>query len=173
MAKKRHSAVVARAWRILRLALLWARKGGAFKQRLLLDLKNLHPRGASAASNRLRYFERQFSFDETPAFHFKMHRPASLRHLRIPCITPAVAFDDDDDEIIFERCREMRFLESRENGDDEKDQSDGDGVEEGEETEDEIDSRAEKFIVEFYEQMKLQRQISYLEYDEMLQRGMR
>ncbi|KAB2056677.1 hypothetical protein ES319_A11G119100v1 [Gossypium barbadense] len=37
--------------------------------------------------------------------------------------------------------------------------------------EEEIDSKAGKFIANFYEQMKLQRQISYLEYTEMLNRG--
>ena len=40
------------------------------------------------------------------------------------------------------------------------------------EEEEEIDSKAEEFIARFYDQMKLQRQISYLQYNEMLERSM-
>ncbi|KAG9131942.1 hypothetical protein Leryth_023252 [Lithospermum erythrorhizon] len=35
----------------------------------------------------------------------------------------------------------------------------------------EIDLKAEKFIAAFYEQMKFQRQVSYLQYNEMLNRS--
>lgn len=86
-----------------------------------------------------------------------------------PCINPVVDFDydfqkDGEDENgngVYDNDddgRRHRFLKG--------------GLEEdcGEE-EEEIDVKAEKFIAKFYEQMKLQRQTSYLQYTEMLSRG--
>ncbi|KAL7198200.1 hypothetical protein ACSBR2_020674 [Camellia fascicularis] len=35
----------------------------------------------------------------------------------------------------------------------------------------ENDLKAEQFIAKFYEQMKMQRQVSYLQYNEMIDRG--
>ncbi|KAH0470535.1 hypothetical protein IEQ34_000258 [Dendrobium chrysotoxum] len=177
MGKKNGSpAAHRRPWRLLRLALFWARKGAAFKQRIFLNFKNLR------RADRLHYWEREFSFDDTPAFHFKINLPASLRLPRIPCITPSISFDDDE-EIIFERCKAMKLLEAgfcmEDQHNDEIDLetsssiSDTGAVEKAEgQEEQEIDSRAENFIMEFYEQIKLQRQISYLEYNEMLDRGL-
>ncbi|XP_020597467.1 uncharacterized protein LOC110037214 [Phalaenopsis equestris] len=172
-----------RLWHLLHLALLWARKGDAFK-RLFIELRLLpsylkNLRHGNAA-NRLRYCEREFSFEDTPAFHLKFNRLA-----RIPCIAPSVSFDDDE-EIFVERSKALRLWaagagEEDEHHDDELDagssssMSDLEAVEDGREEGDgeiEIDSRAECFIMKFYEQMKLQRQISYLEYNDMLHRGM-
>ncbi|KAI0530948.1 hypothetical protein KFK09_000497 [Dendrobium nobile] len=177
MGKKNGSpATHRRPWRLLRLALFWARKGAAFKQRIFLNFKNLR------RADRLHYWEREFSFDDTPAFHFKINRPASLRLPRIPCITPSFSFDDDK-EIFVERSKAMKLLEAgfgmEDQHNDEIDleisssKLDTDAVEKAEELEEqEIDSRAENFIMEFYEQIKLQRQISYLQYNEMLDRGL-
>lgn len=103
----------------------------------------------------LHYGEHELSFDETPIFHVKMHRPASLR-FHFPCITsPPVDFeyefdgDGDSDGDSDEVCRyEEGRRSSGYSGDEEKEEEDG------------IDLRAEKFIAEFYEQMKMQRQIS-------------
>ncbi|XP_008451654.2 uncharacterized protein LOC103492886 [Cucumis melo] len=151
--------------------MIWARKGGVFKRRFLMDLrlvpKFIKSLGHSTPRGRhLHYGDHELSFDETPVFHVKMHRPASLR-FHFPCITPqavdfkyefdANADDDDDDDDVSEVC----------SSDDERRSSGYDGGEEREDDDEEngIDLRAEKFIAEFYEQMKMQRQISFSQYD--------
>ncbi|XP_020275324.1 uncharacterized protein LOC109849849 [Asparagus officinalis] len=169
MANKK-SPVAGRAWRLLRLALLWARKGGAFRRELMLDLRTVFRsiRAHNARAERIGYCEREFSFDETPLFTFKMHRPASKRLSKIPCITPAVDdLENDDDWVYYKKyfaekeAKEEEYLsveESEETGELEED-------EEG------IDSKAEEFIARFYGEMKFERQVSLLEYDQMLYRG--
>ncbi|XP_041022222.1 uncharacterized protein LOC121263416 isoform X2 [Juglans microcarpa x Juglans regia] len=163
--------VARRALNILRLALLWARKGGVFKRRIMVELRLL-PKfirslaHSSRRDDRIHYTERELSFDETPIFHVKMHRPGRLRfHLpNIPCITPQVDFDydfagsDDHDDV---------YGYDHEDQDQDQDQERSYGICEEEEEEDGIDLRAEEFIAKFHEQMKLQRQISYLQYKEM------
>lgn len=186
--KMMKSNVGGRAWNLVRVALLWARKGGVLKNRLFMfkDLpryvKSLHDRRSDYVHRRrdpcaLHYGERQFSFDDTPIIHVKMHRPASLRFKlpHIPCINPPAldfdfdfdgrsnAVDDDDDIVFFNECddNEKRFIED--SADDHQccDDDGGEG----------IDTKAEQFIAKFYEQIKLQRQISYLRYNEMIARG--
>ncbi|KAL0435946.1 UNVERIFIED_CONTAM: hypothetical protein Sradi_0302500 [Sesamum radiatum] len=58
---KKSSVVARRAWNILRLALLWARKGGLFRNRLMLNFNvyvrkllhsNVDARGALAYGDR-------------------------------------------------------------------------------------------------------------------------
>ncbi|KAJ7008226.1 hypothetical protein NC653_007041 [Populus alba x Populus x berolinensis] len=161
MQKKNGNDVAHRAWNILRLALLWARKGGVFKRRLLMDhlrvvRKFLKSLGHHTPRRRqLHYGEHELSFDKTPIFHVKMHRPASMR-FNIPCITPQVDFDYDfdgdvcegGDEEEYETCEEKIPAE-----------------EEG------IDVRAEEFIAKFRQQMRLQRQISFLQYHETPKKG--
>ncbi|PSS14713.1 Protein of unknown function DUF761, plant protein [Actinidia chinensis var. chinensis] len=173
--QKKKSGVTHKAWNLLRIALLWARKGGVFKRRLVIDLrlfpKFLKTLGHSNQHGALRYGDRELSFDETPIINVKMHRPSSLR-FRIPCLNqPQVDFDynfdfDDDAASYCDYGARKSFLRS---GDDdceiceeEIDHCEGD---EG------IDLKAEQFISKFYEQMKLQRQVSYLQYSEMLSRG--
>ncbi|XP_072996071.1 uncharacterized protein [Typha latifolia] len=158
MAKSRKSSTFAgRAWRLLRLALLWGRKGGVFKRDLLFDLRVssaallkrlLKPGGeGDRRMDRIHYGEREFSFEETPAFRFKT---PSMRLPRIPCITPAedFYFDDDDDVSFFKR--EEEHLDDREEEEEEEEEEVG------------IDVRAEEFIAKFYEQ---------IQYNEMLQRS--
>ncbi|CAI0469864.1 unnamed protein product [Linum tenue] len=187
MAKKQ-SNVSRRAWNILRLALLWARKGGVFKRRLVMDLrlvpkfiKSMAPASSSSSSGpRIGFYgERELSFDKTPLFQVKMHRPASMRFI-IPCITPNQADFEDcnvdgyengafyDDEPCtsgreISRCSDDIVVVDDEEAYDEEQYSDDDCSSVEEEAEG-IDSRADKFIAQFYEQMKLQRQVSYLEY---------
>ncbi|KAG2693369.1 hypothetical protein I3843_08G088800 [Carya illinoinensis] len=175
--------VARRALNILRLALLWARKGGVFKRRLMVELRLLPKFIRSLAhgsrrDDRIHYTERELSFDETPIFHVKMHRPRRLRfHLpNIPCITPQVDFDydfaagdDNDDVYDCDHGERKSFLMG---GTEEEDEDQEDSYEVcEEEEEDGIDLRAEEFIAKFYAQMKLQRQISYLQYKEMENRG--
>ncbi|KAK3020571.1 hypothetical protein RJ639_046921 [Escallonia herrerae] len=183
MQHKKKADAARRAWNIVRLALLWARKGGVFKRRvlfLMMDLsKNLrslrhgHHRGAL----HYHYGERELSFDDTPVIHVKMHRPSSLRFRlpHIPCINPRQVdfdfdFDDDDNNagdggLYYDNdvARKSFLLESGDEGDTsgyeacEEDNTSG-GCDEG------IDLKAEEFIAKFYAQMKLQRQTSYLQY---------
>lgn len=165
MPKKKGSDVGRRAWSFLRLALLWARKGGVFKRRLTmvdprLVIPNLvkcmgYSSTAAPRHDRLHYKEREFSFDETPIFHFKVHhRSASMRFL-LPCIRPTKAVDFEDHEIYsrdsnnsYSSCSDI-VEEMGYEGCDEK--SPYPFEEEG------IDLKAEKFIAKFYGEMKLQR----------------
>lgn len=171
--KKSRSIATQRAWSLVRMALLWGRKGGIFKRWHMFELRNLfskhlkalshHNNGSDNGRYLSRYGERQLSFDETPIFNVKMHRPASMRFL-LPCIAPPVDFDydfdgrDDADDVrsygyYVDSCTEKC------------DRTDKDGHHE-EEEENGVDVRAEEFIANFYEQIKLQRQISYLQYKE-------
>ncbi|KAJ4838642.1 hypothetical protein Tsubulata_004235 [Turnera subulata] len=171
---KKNSRVSHRAWHILRLALLWARKGGVFKRRLMMELrvvpKFLKGLGHTASRDQLRYGERELSFDKTPIFHVKMHRPNSMR-FNIPCITPQVDFDYDFDQVSEcydqDRAGRISFLKDAEDDDEGEEYGYEVACEEEKniaEEEEGIDLRAEEFIAKFYEQMKLQRQISYLQY---------
>lgn len=204
MHRNRRSEIGRRAWNILRLALLWARKGGVFKNRLMMDLRllpkfiiknlrnsnNHHQRGA------LHYGDRELSFDDTPVIHVRMHRPSSMRFKmpHIPCINPHVDFDydfgcssdydqeddnvnggydNDDDDIVARKS----FLMAADHHRQQPGSDNGCDLDKCEETDcgtpcDEgIDSKAEEFIARFYQQMKLQRQMSYLQYTEMISRG--
>jgi hypothetical protein len=177
MPKKINGAVARRTWNILRFALIWTRKGGVFKRRLITELRHL-PKyvrglggGAGSRHDQIYYGERELSFDKTPIFNVKIHRPASMR-FHLPCITPQVDFDyvsggdhdSYDDEVCgYDDSGRMSFLKGEEEEEDEEEVVACE--EEG------IDLRAEEFIAKFYEQMKLQRQISFLQYNEMQNRG--
>ncbi|KAL6978336.1 hypothetical protein U1Q18_020006 [Sarracenia purpurea var. burkii] len=184
MQKNKRSDVARRAWNLLRLALLWARKGGVLKRKLMMELR-LFPKFLKSLGNfsgdrsAIHYGERELSFDDTPVIHVKMHRPSSVvrfRLPRIPCINPQVDFDfdfelsDDDDGVLNYECSDgarTSFLKKGEDGND-----NGCEREEMIPLDDEgIDFKAEQFITRFYEQMKMQRQVSYLQYKEMLNRG--
>ncbi|RWW09684.1 hypothetical protein BHE74_00017519 [Ensete ventricosum] len=145
------------------MALMWTAKGGALTRRLTADLGALvsHLKGLGGAETpykmQLRIGERELSFDETPIFRFRMRRPRFL------CITPQA--DDEDINMASYFARQ----ETRGNG-----YEDGDEEEEaacGREQED-IDTKAEEFIKRFHRQMQLQRQMSLLQYHEMLLRGL-
>nr|ACG25119.1 long cell-linked locus protein [Zea mays] len=191
-----------RAWRLLRLAVLWARKGGAAHSLRLRLLRTLRRHGARG--DRLRHGgEREYSIDETPAFRF---RTPSARVLRlIPCIAPATPGLCADDRYFFSSAasgevdeaagrywygddpRSARHVEEEEDelsccGDDEQllervvaeacRASTTAGSVAGEGGEDAgVDVKAEEFIARFYAQMKLQRQISWLQYNEMMERS--
>ncbi len=101
--KQQKASIGRRAWRLLRLAVLWARKGSAVHSlRLLSNLRRagvgLGVVGGGGRSERLRYGEPEYSIEETP----------SARVLcLIPCIAPAVldtpGFYGDEDRYFF--CR--------------------------------------------------------------------
>ncbi|GAA0150980.1 hypothetical protein LIER_37215 [Lithospermum erythrorhizon] len=212
--KTKNSDVAHRAWKLVRLALLWTRKGGVLRDRIVMDLRLLPKyfkrlRHQENNHRAVYYGERQLSFDETPIFRHKMHRPSSLRFKmpQMPCIKPQVDFDydfdydynnsnntyDDENNKCYyndfprksssgdDSLRKSRSSEST-SGDDEEEEYDDSSFETFEELhndsiisyrpsdvkndhENEIDLKAEKFIATFYEQMKLQRQTSYLQYN--------
>ncbi|KAL1196707.1 hypothetical protein V5N11_004406 [Cardamine amara subsp. amara] len=169
--KKSRSIATRRAWSLVRMALLRGRKGGLFKRWQMFELRNLlskhlkalaHHNGVDNDRYLSRYGEKQLSFDETPIFSVKMHRPASMRFL-LPCIAPPVDFDydfeldgqDDTDDVTSkgyynDSCHEICDRAAK--------------YDQEEEEEKGVDVRAEEFIANFYKQMKLQRQISYLQY---------
>ncbi|XP_047155342.1 uncharacterized protein LOC124826550 [Vigna umbellata] len=175
-----------RAWNLLRVTLLWARKGGVLRRRVAMELrlvpKYLKRLGHSnTPPSHIHYFERELSFDKTPIFHVKMYRPTSMRfHLpHIPCINPQVDFeydfnDDDDDDVEYDTVRKSALTAA---GDRDQEfyhdyerrlevMSCGEQEEQQEADAQGIDKRAEEFIAKFYHQMKLQRQISLLQYNE-------
>ncbi|KAL7112559.1 hypothetical protein ACP275_04G009500 [Erythranthe tilingii] len=140
-------------WNILRLSLQWAKKGGIFKNRHIINLRVItriikkvtdsdeHNCGA------LVYGDREFSFEDTPVVHVKMHRPCSSLRFKMPCIVkPQVDFDCDEDD--YDENNHVWCEDS------------DDFVEEEEYYDEAIDVKAEMFIAKFYEQMKLQRDIS-------------
>uniref|UniRef100_A0A0E0NTY5 Uncharacterized protein n=1 Tax=Oryza rufipogon TaxID=4529 RepID=A0A0E0NTY5_ORYRU len=186
--KQQKASIGRRAWRLLRLAVLWARKGSAVHSlRLLSNLRRAGVGlGVVGRGDRLGYGEREYSIEETPAFRF---RTPSARVLRlIPCIAPAVPdtpglYGDEDryffcrwdteptttmasrasaaafrDGAMEEQLLELSMLEAS-----------AAAV-----TEDAgVDAKAEEFIAKFHAQMKLQRQISWLQYNEMMERSLR
>lgn len=153
-----------RAWKLLRMALIWARKGRLMMElRVVTKFLKSHLAAASTKSRpQIHYFERQLSFDKTPLFNLKMHRPPSMR-FNIPCLNPPPVLHDDDD--------------NDDDDDDDLDQDDGHDLEDQGITlstqdvygaaaayEDEaVDRKADEFIAKFYQQIKLQRQISYIQ----------
>ncbi|XP_018716506.2 uncharacterized protein LOC108954687 [Eucalyptus grandis] len=178
MPRAKEPSVSRQAWKLLRLALLWARRGGAFKLQLRLFVPKFLKTIGHVATPRghIWYSERELSFEKTPVVHVKMHCPGSMRFM-FPCINPKVDFDMEFDNEEGDRVhngndskKKSFFLEK---GDEEECFYDNDdyGRIECEEEERGIDSRAEEFIAKFYEQMKLQRQMSYVQYNEMLNRS--
>ncbi|KAJ3676283.1 hypothetical protein LUZ60_003695 [Juncus effusus] len=176
MARRRSTKITNRAWRLLHIAILWARKGSVFKlNRVFLQVRQLHllktlKLKQSRQSDRRYCAEREFSFDETPAFKFKT---PSLRFL--PCIAPDVDNDYDQDEVDFlfykhdKECDNLIEYEKYEY--DEREDESVDLIEESEENGIAIDQKAEQFITRFHEEMKLQRQMSAIQYYEMLERS--
>ncbi|KAJ7973034.1 Long cell-linked locus protein, putative, expressed [Quillaja saponaria] len=185
MPKRDTDNIAHRAWNLLRLALLWGRKGGVFKRRLVMELRLVPKyikslRHTTPPPDQIRYGERELSFDKTPLFNVKMHgcRLASMRfHLpHIPCINQQADFDCDfdgeEDDYEYDGRRKGFLIKS---GYDEEKCGHESSVDDHHQMisceEQGIDARAEEFINNFYQQMKQQRQISYLKYNEMLNRG--
>lgn len=166
---KKSSVVAQRAWDLLR-ELLWERKVDLHKSKVALTFnifhrlirKIVHSTNKTRRAGALLYGDHEFSFGHTPVVHVRMHRPKTTLPFRVPCIQPRV--DDHD-----------WFDDEDENEGEDEDAMWGDRVhvhrtcflkEEGSEMSDEsaegIDRKAEEFIAKFYEEMKQQRQISYL-----------
>ncbi|KAJ6686667.1 COTTON FIBER PROTEIN [Salix purpurea] len=139
-------------------------RGVSIVDHLRVARKFLKSLGQRPPRGQLHYGEHELSFDKTPIFHFKMHRPASMR-FSIPCITPQVDFDYDfDDEVcqdntqqdgpVYDQsCDGMRRSFLFKGGDEEEYETweEKIGVEE-----EGIDMRAAEFIARFREQLRLQ-----------------
>ncbi|KAL3741233.1 hypothetical protein ACJRO7_016806 [Eucalyptus globulus] len=90
------SGVTRRAWDVVRLALLWPRRGGAFRRLLAVKfrlavagfVKSIDGGCGYRNSMPIRYGECDLSFDKTLVFHVKMHRlGVSMRsRFRLPRI---------------------------------------------------------------------------------------
>ncbi|PKU79676.1 uncharacterized protein LOC110098846 [Dendrobium catenatum] len=163
---KKTSTVAGRAWRLLRLPLLRTRKGAELKPRSLDDSRALN-----SDTYISHYSEREFSFDDTPSYQSKTHhRSASLCFL--PCLTPTADFESDEDwDSIEKKYMEVEesdqdlndhIIDEEEDRDSQTSWSDATLEKVVDEEDQEIDSRAEKFITEFYEKIKLQRHYSPL-----------
>ncbi|KAL4202502.1 hypothetical protein AMTRI_Chr02g221440 [Amborella trichopoda] len=161
MAKKK-CALSTRAWSLVRFALLWARKGGIFKRGFIRDLKLL----ARCPHHSELTAYRQFSFGDSPAVQLKL--PRSI--VKFPCMNPPITLDNDydhDDNHEYD-------IDPDGNGagyDHSHEDSYYDGDRNASECDELIDSKADEFIERFYQQMRLQRQLSCLKYNEMLHRG--
>ncbi|KAI6692740.1 hypothetical protein NL676_020450 [Syzygium grande] len=150
-------------------------RAGAFKLQLHLVPKFLMTIDRAMPCSHIWYGEREYSFKKTLVVHVRMKHPGSmLFHLpHIPCINPRVDFDpefDDNDQLCYgHNTVRKKFLK---NGGEEETRFDEeeDGRMEIEE-EQGIDTSREVHIAKIYEQKKLQRQISYLQYNEMLNRN--
>ncbi|XVF15179.1 hypothetical protein REPUB_Repub09cG0128200 [Reevesia pubescens] len=158
MPKKKSSLVADKAWNLLRLALLWARKVGVFKRGI--NVKGL---GDKAPSDQIHYLERQLSFDKTPDFHVKKDRLTGSMRFLFPCVGSktlefdygVIAGEDGEGVGVYgnHSGRESYLTEEEEeegggkyecNGCEKKSQLEEEG----------IDSRAEKFISEFYDKIR-------------------
>ncbi|XP_058755960.1 uncharacterized protein LOC131629183 [Vicia villosa] len=166
-----------KAWNILRLSLLWARKSAVFRRKLATELrlvpKYLKRLGhTNTPDNQIHYFERELSFDETPMFNVKMYRPSSMR-FHLPCISSRVDFDydfNDDDIVQYDNGRNSDIVDAGDHGHEhdyvvEACQEMGFREEVQESCVQGIDKRADEFIAKFHQQMRLQRQISLLQYN--------
>ncbi|KAL4182136.1 hypothetical protein AMTRI_Chr12g241000 [Amborella trichopoda] len=162
MARKK-CALATRAWSMIRLA-LWARKGGIFKRGFMGGLKFLSrgPRHSEITS--------YLSFGDSPTVPLNL--PRSI--VKFPCMNPSITLDNDDcDTDIDSDGVDDRYGAGydHDHGDDHCHQGsyyDGDGDGDGDAS---VDSKADEFIERFYQQMRLQRQLSCLKYNEMLHRG--
>ncbi|KAK8995829.1 hypothetical protein V6N11_076086 [Hibiscus sabdariffa] len=134
-----------RWWYLLRLTLLWARN-------VKVKLKEL---GAGNKAHRTPYLQRQLSFDRSPDFHFSKGRLKSSMASLFPCVaSKAAEFDYSNDNASHEDANYAYLTEEEEEEEEEcgcngcEKASISDSEEEG------IDSRAEKFIAEFYGEIK-------------------
>ncbi|KAL1558322.1 hypothetical protein AAHA92_08805 [Salvia divinorum] len=151
---KRTSVVAHRAWELLR-ALLCTRRGELCRNRAAITrsafhklFKNIAAYAARDSRTALLYGDHEVSFQSTPVVHVRMHRAPSALRLKLPCVTPQVDGDGEDEEMWCDRVRRDYWLKEAEE------------EEMSEESDEGIDERAEEFITKFYEEMKQQRQIS-------------
>ncbi|KAK2631733.1 hypothetical protein EUGRSUZ_L02503 [Eucalyptus grandis] len=138
MPNARESSLSRWAWKLLRLELLSVRRGGAFKLQLRLLVLK---------------FLKTIGHVATPRSHI-WYGERELSFEKMPVV-----------HVKMHRPGSMRFMFPCINPFDDEE---GDRAHNGNDKERGIDSRADEFIAKFYEQIKLQRRMSYLQYNEML-----
>ncbi|XP_057829400.1 uncharacterized protein LOC131040479 [Cryptomeria japonica] len=169
-----------RAWNMLRMTLFMIRKC-LLKRRNLLELdvrvrgkvfakifrsliSHRTPASDSRGLNGLREYE--FSCSNSPATPALQHFANKLTSRRnfLSCFQPDFTFEDkyESPRFVFSPCAITEGVTARpfENP-----------ARAFQEEDDQEDRKAEEFIAKFYNQMKFQRQISLLQYEEMLARG--
>lgn len=160
-------------------------KRGKVYGRSLMNLVFHHSRGNSHGGFGLQEYE--FSCSNSPVnpvlFHMdkykrkQHHFPTHI--LRFPCIRPHPVEDDKEDLNAFvlpqldnnNEYFSKDFLDQNNLPSLEKLSPLLSPLSRGENNEHQVDREAEEFIAKFYEQLRLQNQISSLQYQEMLDRG--
>ncbi|GAB2282217.1 hypothetical protein Dimus_016766 [Dionaea muscipula] len=187
-ARKRSSNAAQRAWELLRLALLWVRKGGLSVELRTLTKCMIKRVNISSSHTNIKYYrEHEYSLDNTPVIHIRrikgrMGGTSGIRMPRIiiPCIGMTEEVDSMDDDAygdgrgfhkstFLENVADEEEREREENCD--EDGGTPDYGEAGLEDDQGIDAKADEFIAKFYEQIKLQRQNSYIQFYDMINRG--
>ncbi|OMP04100.1 hypothetical protein COLO4_09960 [Corchorus olitorius] len=155
MPRKKSGVVADKALNLLRLALVWARKVGRLKVKGINGDHKAHHH----PSEQIRYWERQLSFDRTPD-HRALKKDRSMGSMRFlfPCVGAKEGefkYDFDADGVYGNGSRRESYLTEEEEEETDEEESDREGFEKKSQFEEEgIDSRAEKFIAEFYDQIK-------------------
>ncbi|XP_052190018.1 uncharacterized protein LOC127799842 [Diospyros lotus] len=165
------AAMSKRLWNAVRVALFMLRKGLVSNRNAVADLnlmvkkrakllkralRNLlshhrkQPRGMAVAGRGLREYEFSCSNNSSPVFFgpSTWKRKRHHRLLQLPCINRSLVQQQEEEG------------EEEEEEEDEMVTGDGNG---------EVDDDAEEFIRRFYEQLRLQSRIQYLQYDQDMQ----
>uniref|UniRef100_A0A0D6QRH8 DUF761 domain-containing protein n=1 Tax=Araucaria cunninghamii TaxID=56994 RepID=A0A0D6QRH8_ARACU len=177
-----------RLWNMLRIAVFMIRNGLLKRRHLQQELtkrgkvftqnlRNLMFHGSSTPpSFALGLRDYEFSCSNSPAFAFTGHR---YRHLNnyFSCIYPNVdgsptfAVDYSKEYMTADTLQSCDFPTVEDVGTHET-YNFGNGEElDADDDEEQVDKKSEEFIARFHKQIKFQRQMSLLQYDEMLARG--
>lgn len=191
--------VTKRLWNIVKMAFLLLRKGSVLKRKMMVDIHLMMKRGKVLLGNLLLnhslhslgrssmtgfgLHDYEFSCSNSPApFSFQMR---SKHHSYFPCIQPRAL---DDQELDMTKSNAVVVSQSEYFTKSNMDLSNLPAVDGSrsrplspfcrskeelyaDQADQQVDRQAEEFISKFYEQIRLQRQVSLLRYDEMLARG--
>jgi len=178
-----------RMWNSLRIAIFMMRRG-LLKRRKLLQVLRKRKRGFKVFGKNLQLFHRhhmtpsprgfglhyhEFSCSNSPAnppLHFTKKKLITAQHY-FPCIQPHT--DESPTFAAASWLEQMNTIQSSEGGSSMETYQLAHGEEFSPsppaEGAGQVDREAEEFIDRFYKQIKFQRQISLLQYQEMLDRG--
>ncbi|GLJ50437.1 hypothetical protein SUGI_1074730 [Cryptomeria japonica] len=185
--------VAKRLWNMLKVAIFMVRKGIVLKRKFVMDIHMMMKRGKVLGkslgslmfhhshgkshhySTGLGIREYEFSCSNSPAFPSLSFHWGKKKHNffpSIPCIQPHTAGEDEcySNAIVVSQCE--FFTKNN------MDLKDLPGVDQSTRPlspfcciEERVDREAEEFISRFYQQIQLQRQVSFVQYNEMLARG--
>ncbi|KAF3792462.1 hypothetical protein EJ110_NYTH11438 [Nymphaea thermarum] len=157
-----------RRWELLNIAILIREQGGKIKHKLHLFKKVRKFRRHSFLQHYNYNFmaEYEFSPDSSPDFPRKRARGCLYPLLLCGATCRGGTEDDDESALVSEDLAivvEEKVAEGAPESDDEREVS-TDGT-------DSVDRKAEEFIARFYREIRLERQVSELQFSEMLNRG--